>query len=245
MKNILLIVLVVVAMSCKKDNTIEPTLEVNFEPVSSGQIVRQAYYTLAYSEENEQASWVYYQLNSENINGTQSRTDDFRSDPAVSTGSASLSDYKGSGYDRGHLCPAADMTQNKTAMSESFFLSNMSPQTAGFNRGIWSVAENQVRKWALQYGELYVVTGPIFKNNIGTIGANEVTVPGYYYKIVFDGNDKMIGLIVPHASSSKSLDEFVVTVDQIEQQTGIDFFEGLEDQLENNLEGKISTSGWF
>jgi len=137
------------------------------------------------------------------------------------------------------------MTQNKTAMSESFFLSNMSPQTAGFNRGIWSVAESQVRKWALQYGDLYVVTGPIFKNNIGTIGANEVTVPGYYYKIVFDGNDKMIGLILPHASSSKSLDEFVVTVDQIEQQTGIDFFEGLEDQLEKNLEGKISISGWF
>lgn len=245
MKKILLIVLVIVAMSCEKDNTIEPTLEIDFEPVSSGQIVRQAYYSLAYSEENEQASWVYYQLNLENINGTQSRTDDFRADPAVSTGSASLSDYKGSGYDRGHLCPAADMTQNKTAMSESFFLSNMSPQTAGFNRGIWSVAESQVRKWGLDYGKLYVVTGPIFKNNIGTIGANKVTIPGYYYKIVFDGKDKMIGLILPHASSSEKLVQFVVTVDFIEQQTGIDFFKGLDDLLENNLEGKISISGWF
>lgn len=234
-----------VTMSCGKDNTIVPRVEITLEPVSSGQIVRHTNYTLAYSEENEQASWVYYQLKPENINGTQSRTDDFRADLSISTGSASLADYKYSGYDRAHLCPAADMTQNKTAMSESFYLSNMSPQTAGFNRGIWSVAESQVRKWALKYGDLYVVTGPIFKNNIGTIGANEVTVPGYYYKIVFDGNDKMIGLILPHASSSKSLDEFVVTVDQIEQQTGIDFFEGLEDQLENNLEGKFSTSGWF
>ena len=245
MKKIILIVLVIVTMSCGKDNTIEPTLEINFEPVSSGQIVRQAYYTLAYSEENEQASWVFYQLNLENINGTQSRTDDFRADPSVSTGSASLSDYKGSGYDRGHLCPAADMAQNKTVMSESFFLSNMSPQIASFNRGIWSVAESQVREWGLEYGKIYVVTGPIFKNNIGTIGLNEVTIPGYYYKIVFDGKDNMIGLILPHASSSKNLDEFVVTVDFIEQQTGIDFVKGLDDQLENNLEGKISTSGWF
>ena len=106
-------------------------------------------------------------MNAENINGTQSRTDDFRADMSITTGSASLADYKYSGYDRGHLCPAADMTQNKTAMSESFFLSNKSPQTAGFNREIWSVAESQVRKWVLEYGKLYVVTGPIFKNNIG------------------------------------------------------------------------------
>jgi endonuclease G len=121
----------------------------------------------------------------------------------------------------------------------------MSPQTAGFNRGIWSVAESQVRKWGLEYGILYVVTGPIFKNNLGAIGANEVTIPGYYYKIVFDGKDKMIGLVLPHASSSVKLVQFVVTVDFIEQQTGIDFFKGLDDPLENDLEGKISISGWF
>jgi len=240
-----LIVLVMVTISCRKDITIEPKIEINYEPVSSGQIVRHTYYTLAYSEENEQARWVFYQLNMDDLNGTQARTDDFRPDPAVTSGSASLDDFKGSGYDRGHLCPAGDMTQNKTAMSESFFLSNMSPQTAGFNRGIWSVAENKVREWALKYRKLYVVTGPIFQNNIGTVGSNKVTIPGFYYKIVFDGNEQMIGLIIPHASSSKRLDQFVVTVDQIEQQTGIDFFKELDDELENNLEGNISTTGWF
>ena len=119
----------------------------------------------------------------------------------------------------------------------------MSPQVAGFNRGIWSSLESQVREWAIEYSKLYVVTGPIFKDNIDTIGVDRVTVPGYYYKVLYDGNDKMIGLILPNASSSKSLDQFVVTVDQIELETGIDFFSSLDDNLENQLEGNINTPG--
>lgn len=231
-------------MSCKSADDIKPNEITSFEPKSSGEIVRHTYYTLAYSEDNEQAYWVYYLLTTELINGTQSRTDDFRADPLISTGSASLGDYKYSGYDRGHLCPAADMKMNRTSMSESFYLSNMSPQVAGFNRGIWSKMEDQVREWALQYSKIYVVTGPIFKDNIGTIGEDKVTVPGYYYKVLFDGNNKMIGFILPNASSSKSLDQFVVTIDKIEKQTGVDFFFELNDQLENQLEGNINTTNW-
>lgn len=244
MKRVFLIMLLVLSFSCKKDKDVEPIIDKSLEPISSGEIIKHTYYSLAYSEENEQAFWVFYELTPELINGTQSRTDDFRADPMVSTGSASLADYSGSGYDRGHLCPAADMTLNKTSMSESFYLSNMSPQLAGFNRGIWSSLESQVRKWALEYSKLYVVTGPIFKDNIASIGANKVTVPGYYYKVLFDGNDKMIGLIMPNASSSKSLNQFVVNVDKIEQETGIDFFSGLDDKLENQLESNINTASW-
>jgi endonuclease G len=244
MKRILFLLLVILTFSCKKENDIEPTLERSFDPISGGEIIKHTYYTLAYSEENEQAFWVYYELTPELINGTQSRTDDFRADPLVTTGSASLPDYSGSGYDRGHLCPAADMTLNKISMSETFYLSNISPQLAGFNRGIWSSLEEQVRKWALEYSKLYVVSGPIFKDNISSIGANKVTVPGYYYKVLFNGKDKMIGLILPNASSSKSLIQFVVKVDEIEQKTGIDFFSGLDDKLENQLESSINTDSW-
>lgn len=244
MGKFLLFFVFIIAISCKSDD-VQSVATGSLEPNSSGEIVKHTYYTLAYSEANEQASWVYYVLTPELINGTQSRTDDFRADPAVSTGSASLDDYKSSGYDRGHLCPAADMTLNKTSMSESFFLSNMSPQVAGFNRGKWSTLEDQVRKWALEFNRLDVATGPIFKDNIGTIGADNVTVPGYYYKVLYSEKKKiMIGLILPNASSSKSLDQFVVTVDQIEEKTGIDFFPGLEDKLENQLEGSVNTAGW-
>jgi endonuclease G, mitochondrial len=243
-KNIFLFFVFILSISCKSDDGMQPNETIGFEPKSNGEIIKHTYYSLSYSEDNEQAYWVYYELTPELINGNQSRTDDFRADPLVSTGSASLEDYKGSGYDRGHLCPAADMTLNKTSMSETFYLSNMSPQIAGFNRGIWSTMEDQVRKWALKYNKLYVVTGPIFKDNIGAIGEDKVTVPGYYYKVLFDGNNRMIGLILPNASSSKSLDQFVVTIDEIEKQTGIDFFPGLDDQLENQLEKSVDTSNW-
>jgi endonuclease G len=128
-------------------------------------------------------------------------------------------------------------------MSETFYLSNMSPQVAEFNRDVWSTLESQVRKWALTYSKRYVVTGPIFKDYIGVIGTNDVTVPGFYYKVIFDGKGQMVWLILPNASSSKSLDQFVVTVDQIEALTGIDFFPGLNDELENRLEGTVNTTG--
>jgi len=167
MRKIWLLLILTISLSCKSDDQIKPNQDNSLQPKSAGEIVKHTYYTLAYSEENEQALWVYYQLTPEFINGTQSRTDDFRPDPLISTGSATLADYSGSGYDRGHLCPAADMKLNKTSMSETFYLSNMSPQVAGFNRGIWSTVEDQVRKWAIEFDGLDVATGPIIKDNLG------------------------------------------------------------------------------
>lgn len=246
MKKIIFLLFIILLTSCKSDSDIQSNDNVSLEPKSKGEIIQHTYYTLAYSEENEQVFWVYYQLTSNLINSSQPRTDDFREDPAVTTGSATLEDYKDSGYDRGHLCPAADMTLNKTSMSETFYLSNMSPQVPGFNRGKWSTLEDQVRTWALAFDWLEVATGPIFEDNIGTIGADKVTVPGYYYKVLYSESKKiMLGLILPNASSSKSLEQFVVTVDQIEQKTGINFFSGLEDKMENKLEGSVSLIGWF
>lgn len=248
MKNLFLFVLVLVSISCKAGDNVVPntnTSSSSLEPKSTGEIIKHTYYTLAYSEENEQAYWVYYVLTPAEITGNQSRTDNFRPDPAVSTGSASLADYSGSGYDRGHLCPAADMKLNKISMSETFFLSNMSPQVAGFNRGIWSTVEDQVRKWALEFDGLNVATGPVFKDNLGIIGINEVTVPGYYYKVLYSEKRQiMIGLLLKNQSSSLPLEQFVVKVDSIENLTGIDFYPGLEDGMENQLERKVNTSGW-
>ena len=128
-------------------------------------IIEHTYYTLSYSEDHEQAEWVQYTLKSEYLNSNISRTDNFRTDPLVRTTSSELIDYKGSGYDRGHLAPAADMKYNSTSMSESFFMSNMSPQSASFNRGIWRKIEKQFRDWSYEYGELVIVTGPILNGD--------------------------------------------------------------------------------
>lgn len=238
--------LLVIFFGCK---TSEPLVEeevsvVDLSPKSIGETVTHTYYSLAYSEDDEQAYWVYYHLTDDLIHGVESRTDDFREDPAVSTGSAALSDYKGSGYDRGHLCPAADMKLNRTSMSESFFLSNMSPQTASFNRGIWAKLEGQVRTWALEYDGLYVATGGILAAFIDTIGPNRVTVPERYYKVLYSEKNGMIGFVLPNEGSQLPLTHFVVSVDSVEVLTGIDFYPGLNDQLEQELERAVQLGAW-
>jgi endonuclease G, mitochondrial len=212
------------------------------------EIVNHIAYDLGYSEEHEQAAWVSYALTKKEVQTkVTKRTNNFRFDGLVLTGSAALSDYKGSGYDRGHLAPAADMAWSNQAMSESFFLSNMSPQIIGFNRGIWKKLESQVRNWAIDNSIIYVVTGPIFDENIGSIGVNEVTIPGFYYKVILDylgPEKKAIGLILRHQSSKEFLESFAVTVDRVEVLTGIDFFADLPDNIEEELESKIDISKW-
>jgi endonuclease G len=175
------------------------------------------------------------------------RTNDFREDYKVTTGSASLSDFKGSGYDRGHLAPAGDMKWSSTAMSESFYMSNMSPQKPGFNRGIWKKLESSVRNWADDNGEIYVVTGPILNEQFSTIGYNGVSIPNYYYKVILDYKEpelKGIGFILLHEKSSSSLKSFAVSIDEVERRTGIDFYHLLPDEIENQIESTIDISKW-
>jgi endonuclease G, mitochondrial len=218
----------------------------DLRPVSDGEVVEHTYYTLSYSEENEQAEWVYYILTDEMLAGTTSRTDNFKADQLVSTLSAGPTDYEGTGYDRGHLCPAGDMTLNLVAMSESFYMSNMSPQAPSFNRGIWQKLEGTVRNWAHNEKVIHVVTGPVFKDNLGVLPDCGVTIPGYFYKVVFDstGEQKMIAFVLPNAKGVKQLPEYVVTVNNVENLTGIDFFAALPDSIETRLEANSNASLW-
>ncbi|ADK81084.1 DNA/RNA non-specific endonuclease [Sediminispirochaeta smaragdinae] len=150
-------------------------------------IVHHTGYSLLYSEENEQAVWVAYVLTAEEVAGNFDRNDNFRADSDIVTGSASLSDYKGSGYDRGHLAPAADLKWSRASMNDSFYLSNMSPQAPGFNRGVWKKLEEWVREEATAERAVCVVTGPILTDGpYETIGGNGVTVPKRYYKVLLD-----------------------------------------------------------
>ncbi|MBN2881799.1 DNA/RNA non-specific endonuclease [Candidatus Woesearchaeota archaeon] len=223
----------------------EPTWE-DLMPLSEGELVNHTYYSLSYNEKHEQANWVFYMLYSEIINGNTSRTDDFREDPLVSTGSASLEDYKGSGYDRGHLCPAGSMTMNKTSMSESFYLSNMVPQDPSCNRGKWKSLEDKVRDWVMKEDTLYIVTGPIFEDIIEKIGDNQVTVSGYFYKIIYDptGTEKMIAFIMPNAKMDNDISFYATSVDEVEELTNIDFFPIFDDNLEDLLEQEAAFDEW-
>jgi endonuclease G len=242
-------VLFFVFSSCAQEE--EPTLRsavqsTDYTPQPSlGYTIQHSYYTLSYSSTHRQAEYAYYYLSPESILGGQERTDDFRVDPKVISNPVKSTDYQGSGYDRGHLCPAADMALNLTAMSETFYMSNMSPMAASFNRGIWSRLEDWVREEALGNGGLYVVTGPILTSSCGSIKGS-ITVPCSFYKIVFIGGfqPKMLGFVLSNAGASGSLQAFAVSVDEIEKKTGLDFFPQLENTLEQSLESKVNLSGW-
>lgn len=210
----------------------------------SGEITSNSRYTLSYMETHEQAEWVYYKLNSTLANGNIERSNNFKEDYSVSTGSAKPSDYKYSGYDRGHLAPAGDMKSSYTAMSESFYMSNISPQNPSFNRGGWKKLESLVRSWA-NTNEIHIVTAGILTGTLSKIGSSGVSVPRYFYKIIYAPKEaKMIGFVMPNSKISMGLSSYVKSVDEIESLTGVNFFYDLDDDLENKLESKSDITLW-
>lgn len=217
----------------------------DFFPTNNGELVNHTYYSLSYSEDYEQAEWVIYEMKKERILDIVSRSSNFSPDPKLRTSSAQLYDYKGSGYDRGHLAPAADFSFSNTAMSESFYLSNMSPQFPSFNRGIWRNLESLVRKWGANKS-IYIVTGPILNECSNTIGTNNICVPKYYYKVIYEPiYKKMIAFVLSNEAGEYNLSHYVKSVDFVESKTGIDFFPLLEDKLENKLESEVNKENWI
>lgn len=216
----------------------------NYKHSINGEYVEHSRYTLSYLEEHEQAEWVYYKLNRSLLRGNVERSNNFRVDFSISTGSASLNDYKGTGYDRGHLAPAGDMKDSFKSMSESFLLSNVSPQEPSFNRGGWKRLESLVRSWA-EKDELYIITAGVLKESLSKIGANGVSVPKYFFKIIYvPSSSKMIGFLMPNAKINLDLRYYARSVDEIEMLTGIDFFYNMDDSLENRLESELRIDNW-
>ena len=228
--------------------TIILAAEIELPRVEEGEVViSHVGYTLSYNETHEQANWVAYELTAEEVAGEVERKDAFRADPEVESGSAALADYRSSGYDRGHLAPAADMKWSAEAMSESFYMSNMSPQKAAFNRGIWKKLEMKVRGWATREGAVLIVTAGVLKPRLKTIGVNKVSVPKKFYKVILDNREpelKGIGFILPNKGSAKPLSDYAVTIDKVESVTGIDFFHSLADEIEEAVESTLDLSKW-
>jgi endonuclease G len=240
-------------LGCKEENTTNKSEFLNVPLVSlqpkstTNQIVVHKNYTLSYNEEHEQAEWVAYTLKKNYGSGNNFQRPFFVEDKKVKTRSADWRNYKNSGYDKGHLCPAGDMKFSKEAFDATFLTSNISPQRHDFNEGVWNRLEQKIRYWATKYGEVYVVTGGVLTDGLKTIGKENVSVPNYFYKIVAtksNGKLKMIAFLVPHKESKNPLYSFVVSVDTIEQMTKVDFFHQLEDQLENKLESSKDYKDW-
>ncbi len=227
------------------EKTVIPT--VLLPSSTTGELVHHNHFTLSYREDYEQAEWVAYTLKKEHLTYDDRKRPYFIEDPKVRTKSADWRNYRGSGYDRGHLCPAGDRRFSENAYNETFYTSNISPQDAAFNAGIWNRLEQKIRFWAKTHGTLFVITGGVLEKGLPSIGEEDVSVPNYYYKIVCKkrgDNFEVIAFLFPHKESAAELTHFLVTVDKLEELTRIDFFADLSETLEYDLERKADPTGW-
>ncbi|MFT4830855.1 MAG: endonuclease G [Psychroserpens sp.] len=214
---------------------------------TTGVVIDHSYYSLAYNERYEQAEWVAYELNKEYLTYDDRERPYFIEDPLVRTKSADWKNYKGSGFDRGHLCPAGDMRFSEMAYNQTFYTSNISPQENAFNAGVWNRLEQKARYWTKTYGSVFVVTGGVLEKGLQEIGHEDVAVPKYFYKIIAKGdaeNLEILAFLIPHEESKLPLEKFVVPVDSLEMLTGIDFFSKLPDTQEDSLEKDVFIKGW-
>jgi len=224
------------------DNCPEHTI--HGAPISSitenTQYICHGNYAIHYRYDTKTAEYVVEHLDDSDINGDAKRKDDFRPDPKVPDDKeAMLSDYKGHPYDRGHLVPAADNRTDKEQMSESFFLTNMVPQDPGNNRVIWRILELGVRNTAADGNDIYVSSGTVYEEGYKVIG-NGLGVPTKVWKVIYNHtNGETIAFIFPNQKyKSKDLPKFVVTVDEVEKVTGINFFPKLDEAVESKFDPK-------
>ena len=235
----------------KKENQfyIQPDKRLFLPKGTSEPVTHHNYFSLAYNEDLESASWVCYELIKTSIQVPNvERSNWYMSDELITTGSAVYHDYSGSEYTRGHLAPAGDMAFNNLAMKESFVMSNMTPQLKNFNGGVWNELEQCVRDWAYEKDLLAVCTGPVFiDESIRYIGRNKVAVPHAFYKAILDiDTGEAISFLIPHAVTDLPLHEFAMSIDELESELGIDFFYNYFDNSikESASESTVNLEMW-
>lgn len=240
----------------------------------SEQIIRHTGYTVSYNADWKIPNWVAYELTQTEVEGTFPRYKTFMPDPEVPSHlSATTYDYTKSGFDRGHMAPAADMKWSEQAMKESFYLSNVCPQNHNLNGGIWKSLEEQVRDLAAQKGAIYVVCGPMVSQNPPTIGENKVAVPEAFFKVLLQKKDdgyEAIAFVFKNVfdkpneqnrtsssyavakkralerneSGRRPLSTYALSVEELQTLTGIDFFPTLPDDIEKEVESRVDFSQW-
>ena len=226
------------------------------------EVINHLAFSLSYNEEHEQANWVMHVILPAISDGNATRSNDFREDPLVTTGTSLEQDYflkekkpdgkykyDGFGYDRGHLAPSADFRWCEKALSESYFYSNMSPQIGDFNRFKWAELENWMREYVTKNNtSLVILTAPILSNDLDKIerGINKVSIPKYFVKVALDiKNNRGIGFILPHEKIERPLEYFAVSIDSVESTMGYDLFSNLNDSIENKIEAETPYIEWL
>ena len=214
------------------------------------QVIQHEGYTVSYNSDYRIANWVAYVLTDKEARSDRAeRQNKFVVDPLVKGASATNEDYTRTGFDRGHLAPAGDMKWSEKAMRESFYLSNITPQKPGLNRGIWKELEEQIRLWARENGAVLIATGPVIPDEeLSRLGKNRVGVPRHFYKVlcmVVDNRLEGVGFLFENRDyGTTPLRQLMVPIDRVEQVTGIDFFPALPDDEERRMEATVHADLW-
>lgn len=211
------------------------------------QIIHHTGYTVSYNKDLKLPNWVSYELTREETKGKEKRSNRFIADPLVKGLIATNADYTHSGFDKGHMAPAADMKWSPQAMKESFYFSNMCPQHPQLNRRGWKNLEGKIRDWAIADSAIIVICGPIVAKQPKTIGKNKVVVPQQFFKVILSPYVKpmrAIGFLFNNKQAVEPLSTYAVTIDSIERLTNMDFFAPLPDEIENKIEAEANYFQW-
>ena len=206
-------------------------------------ILKRTGYTASYNSYYKTPNWVGWELTRKETKGKNVRINRFSPDPDLPEPRVEHADYTHSGYDRGHMAPAADMKWSQKAMAESFYMSNVCPQSQKLNRDDWNDLEETCRQWAKKFGTVYIVCGPIYDSKQPRrIGKHQVAVPDRFFKVVLINNRKnpvAMGFIFPNRAHHQKLERYMVSVDSVEKTTGLDFFSKLPDAVEEKIEAAV------
>jgi len=259
MKRILKITFVIVALAlsrhpavgqlvCPKGASIDTTL-LELPEISRGDtIVVHDGYIVSFRPSLRQPVWVAYNLTVDEVQGETERSGSFKRDPAVEFPQAANSDYLRSGYDKGHMAPAADMKWSDKVMAESFYFTNICPQTPQLNRRNWLNLENQTRNLALRYGSVWIICGPVFDGEKKTIGENMIPVPDKFFKalLAFNGKEYVAAAFVFENNEQKQeLTDVLMTVDALEASIGLDLFRHLPESSQTAAESEVKRTDWL
>ena len=233
-----------VQMSCAQNDCIEKPAPLKGK---SEIILNRKGYTVSYNKKNKIPNWVAWHLTSDHADGVYKRTGGYQEDTEVPKPRATKEDYDSTRWSHGHMCPAADNKWDKKAMTESNLLTNICPQDRSLNSGLWNALERNCRKWAIEYGDLYIVCGPVLLNKEHeTIGENMIVVPEAFFKVILclKPKPRAIGFVIRNNEGKKKRDQYINTVDEVERITGIDFFPVLPDEIEKEVEAYANIEDW-
>lgn len=222
-------------------------LDVDAPQLSGSQSKDYTGFRLSFNPSNHTPDWVAWELLGTETEGPESRYDKFWQDDDVD-GCPVRQDYSNSGFDRGHMCPSADQKWSPDAMKDCFVLTNIAPQHHSLNTGAWKTLEGKERLWAQRDSAIVIVAGPVYENDDNQrIGKTGVRVPGAFFKVMiapYLDEPRGIGFVYPNMTAPGNMENYVMTIRDVERLTGFDFFHSLPDDIEERVETMASFRDW-